>query len=74
MISNYLNFLVPDFLTGGSSSKSQTDHDLIAFAAMVIICMLMFYISVGIYIEQNQFSFGHEASITIVVGILISCI
>lgn len=42
---------MPDFIFGSSSSTAQSDHDLISFAALVIILMLMFYISVGIYIE-----------------------
>ena len=66
----------PDYDIAGDPppSSAENKHALISFAALVIFLMLMFYISVGIYIEQNKFTFGHEASITIVVGILISCV
>lgn len=55
------------------ADSSTIDHGYLSIGAMVIFLMLMFYISVGIYIEQNQFTFGHEASITIILGMLISC-
>ena len=52
---------------------SAVDHEYISIGAMVIFLMLMFYISAGIYIEHNQVTFGHEASLTILLGMLISC-
>jgi NhaP-type Na+/H+ or K+/H+ antiporter len=67
-------------LTAGSTADPErappagVNHEMLSLGGLVIFLMLMFYISVGIYIEQNELAFGHEASITIMLGMLISCI
>ena len=55
MMDILYKYIVPSFLVSSEPPLPQTaaekQHDLISFAALVIILMLMFYISVGIYIE-----------------------
>ena len=42
--------------------------------AIVIFLMLIFYMTVGAYIEKNHIKFGHEASFTVIMGMFISFI
>lgn len=48
--------------------------EVISIGAIIIFGMLMFYMLAGICIQRNKLSFGHEASFTILMGILISYI
>jgi len=54
-----------------AKKEINTQHFL-SSGAIVVFLMLIFYMAAGIYIEHKKFSFGHEASITIIVGMLIS--
>ena len=48
--------------------------EVISIGAIVIFAMLMFYMLAGIWIQRNKLSFGHEASYTIILGMIISFI
>ena len=45
-----------------------------SFGAIVIYLMLLFYMVIGTIKEHYEMTFGHEASLTILVGMLISYI
>ena len=46
--------------------------EAIPTGAIVIFMMLLFYMVCGTLIEKHQVSFGHEASFTVILGMLIS--
>ena len=46
--------------------------EVISVGAIVVFLMLMFYMTMGIIIQRYKLSFGHEASYTILLGMLIS--
>lgn len=48
------------------------EDQLISFGAVTIFLMIMLYIIVGAWIEKNRFMFGHEAAVSIIVGIFVS--
>ena len=45
--------------------------NIIAIGGIVILCMLLGYLFIGSLIEKYKFSFGHEASLTILIGKLL---
>ena len=45
----------------------------VSVGAIVIILMLMIYMSLATVIERLHCAFGHEASFTVMIGMLISC-
>ena len=46
--------------------------EVISVGAIVVYLMLLAYMIIGTLIERYKLSFGHEASITIMIGMLIS--
>jgi NhaP-type Na+/H+ or K+/H+ antiporter len=46
--------------------------EVISVGAIVIYLMLLTYLFIGTIIERYELSFGHEASLTIMIGMLIS--
>ena len=46
--------------------------EVISMGAFVIYVMLLAYMFIGTIIERYELSFGHEASLTILIGMLIS--
>ena len=52
---------------GVHAAHHSHEHD-ISTGAIVIILGILFYMSMGAYIEKNHLSIGHEASFTIVLG------
>ena len=57
---------------GHAPHESHSEEHLISKGAIVIILGILFYMSMGSYIEKNHLSIGHEASFTVVVGMLVS--
>ena len=49
-------------------------EEIISVGAIVTFLMLLFYMTAGTIIERYHLKFGHEASYTILVGMLISFI
>jgi hypothetical protein len=43
-------------------------EDVISTGFIVVLLMLMFYMSAGAAIEKYHVTFGHEASLTILMG------
>ena len=48
--------------------EGEEGEAILSTGAIVIFLMLMFYMSVGAYIEKNHIKFGHEASFTVCMG------
>lgn len=48
--------------------------EVISVGAVVVFLMLMFYMAMGTVIERYKWAFGHEASFTILLGMLVSFI
>ena len=46
--------------------------EILSVGAIVTLMLLMFYMSIGTIIEKYHLSFGHEASLTILLGMIIS--
>ncbi len=46
--------------------------EILSEGAIVTLIMLMFYMSVGTLIERYHLNFGHEASLTILLGMIVS--
>lgn len=57
------------------SEENKPKGEAIVSEGVIVICiMLLTYISLGNMIEKYKLSFGHQASFTIIFGILISLI
>lgn len=48
--------------------------EVISVGSIVVMLMLMFYMTMGTIIKTKQLSFGHEASYTIILGMVISLV
>lgn len=48
--------------------------ETMSMGAIIIFLMLLLYMVIGTLIEQYHLSFGHEASFTIIIGMIISFI
>lgn len=46
--------------------------EILSEGAIVTLIMIMFYMSAGTLIEKYNLNFGHEASLTILLGMIIS--
>jgi hypothetical protein len=46
--------------------------EILSEGAIVTLIMIMFYMFAGTFIEKYHLNFGHEASLTILLGMLIS--
>ena len=68
----WLLFLIFHYNLKVFNFNIMTDTTVVSMGAIVVFCMLLTYLFVGTCIEGYKCSFGHEASFTILLGILIS--
>jgi len=62
----------PGEITGEHAVHEHSHEHAISTGAIVIILGILFYMTMGSYIEKNHLSIGHEASFTIIAGMLVS--
>ena len=53
---------------GEAEAEEEGGESTLSTGAIVIFLMLMFYMTVGAYIEKHHIKFGHEASFTVIMG------
>ena len=53
---------------------ADNEGENIVFGVLIVLCFVALYHVIGNYIKRKNLPFGHEASIIVVVGMLISLI
>jgi len=54
--------------------QEEENETAVSFAFIVVLVMLLFYMCSGAMIEKLEMKFGHEASFTVIAGMIISFI